>query len=530
VTRPGAPPPLGPFEQGGLEAADGDPATATTSASVARASLWTIASRVVPQFNILAISIAAARFLGPEDFGRQSFIAFVVVSATLLFNAGFGNALSRYMSETLGARRPEGARDLVSFGWQVELACAVLAGGALAAAGALGADPPAAWLLAGVVVAIGVMHAVPSSVLAALQLWRQAAIVGLVSGTVAVPATIAVLAAGGGITGMFAVEAVIAGANLVWTGALASKGLARIGTGGGGPTAGLRGTTARFAAVSTFNILLELVVFRRSEFAFLDAFSTDVEIGLYSIAFAAVTALSKAPEAVAAVIVPAFATLLGAGAWHRIRSGFGRAVRLVPLTTLPLTALGLALGGPLIELVYGSEYEGVEPVLVVMLLFFPALPVAILANATLVALARQRAIVIALSSAAVVNVVLNLLLVPRYDAVGAALANGVAQLVAATPVFVQASRLLSPVEWAPRALVANAVAAGGMGGAAFAVVSWLGGVAGVVTGAVAGGVVFTILGWALRLLTRDDARWLEELAGRRLGGTVGLAARVFSRA
>src|SRR5205823_13903539 len=62
------------------------------------------------------------------------------------------------------------------------------------------------------------------------QRWRDASIVGLATGTAATAAIVLVLAAGGGITGMFAVEAVLTVANLAWTSALGRRALRSIAT------------------------------------------------------------------------------------------------------------------------------------------------------------------------------------------------------------------------------------------------------------------------------------------------------------
>jgi O-antigen/teichoic acid export membrane protein len=497
---------------------------------VARGGAWTLASRLIPQVNTLATSVAAARFLGPDDFGRQSFIAFVAISATMLASAGFSSALSRFTGERLGANDPGGVRALIRWGLAVQATFGATAGAALAAAGLLGADPGAAWLLAAVSTAIGVIHSVPSSLLVGMQLWRQASIVGLVTGTLAVPALIGVLAAGGGIVGMFAVEVVIAAGNLAWTATLARRameGLPRAES----KAPDLPRRTARFAAVATGNVLLYLVVFRRSEFAFLEAFSTNAEIGLYSISFAAVNALTKLPDTVAIVIAPAFATLLGAGQWDRIRSGYSRMARLLPVVTLPLTAISVALGPALVSLVYGEEYSGVGPVLVVMLATLPLVAYAAVCEATLLALERQRPIVFGLTVATVVNIVLNLLLVPPFDAVGAAVANGIAQVTATIPMYVVAGRMAGPVAWDRRSLAVTTLASAALGGVAYGLVEALGGLPGVLLGGLAGVAAFVVIALTLKLLTREDAEWIETAAGARLEGVIGRAAkRVAARA
>ena len=49
---------------------------ATTGRSQLQGLSWKVASTYVPQAYTLAVSVAAARFLIPNDLGIQSFIAF----------------------------------------------------------------------------------------------------------------------------------------------------------------------------------------------------------------------------------------------------------------------------------------------------------------------------------------------------------------------------------------------------------------------------------------------------------------------
>jgi len=71
----------------------------------------------------------------------------------------------------------------------------------------------------------------------------------------------------------------------------------------------LRRATARYSGYMTLSIMLSYIAWRRSEFFFLAYYSTDTQIALYSIAFAATSALSALPERLSQVMVSAFATL-----------------------------------------------------------------------------------------------------------------------------------------------------------------------------------------------------------------------------
>ena len=96
-----------------------------------RGGAWTALGHVVPQLYVVAISIAGARFLGPSDFGRQSFIAFVSLSVLLVLTSGIGLALMRTVAEALGRERPDEALGMVRWAWRLQFVGAALGGGGL---------------------------------------------------------------------------------------------------------------------------------------------------------------------------------------------------------------------------------------------------------------------------------------------------------------------------------------------------------------------------------------------------------------
>ncbi|HTA04993.1 MAG TPA: oligosaccharide flippase family protein, partial [Solirubrobacteraceae bacterium] len=310
----------------------------------------------------MAISIAAARFLGPTGMGRQSFIAFTMISLTQLVSEGLKESLMRSIGEALGADRPHAVRGLLSWARPILLFGGAAGGVALALAGLLGATPRAAWLLAGLECLLVTLQGVPWAVLIGSQRWRQVSSIGLLTGAVGMPLTIAVLAVGGGIIGMFAVEAATAAVALLILAVLARRVLGAL-----PPTvevaADLRRRTSQYALTATFMTLATFVVWQRSEFFFLRAYSTEREIAFYSIAFAAANGLALVPSALAGTLSPAFATLYGARRQARIRSGYWRAQRLLTVLSLPLLAGSLALGPALIRIAYGPAYGPAGPVL-----------------------------------------------------------------------------------------------------------------------------------------------------------------------
>ena len=504
-------------------------ASETTGSSVIGGGAWQLGSILLPQVTIVILSIAVARLLGPEDFGRQSFIAFAALSTVMLLSSGLSLGLTRYAAELLGRGETTSLPSLVEWTASVQLGGAVVGGVGLALVGALGAAPSAAWELAGLSTALAIMQTVPNSLLLGAQRFKQAGVIGLATNLVAVPSTIAVVALGGGIVGIFAVEAAVIAVNLGWTVLVARRTTRELVPDTRASARRWHAPLMRFAGLTTVETLVALVVWRRSEFFFLDAYSTDAEIGFYSIAFAAVSALSLIPQALATTLTPAFATLAGAGEWGRIRSGFGRTLRLLTLAMLPIVAGAVALGPGAIQLLYGEDYSKAGTVLLVMLVLLPLMPLYEGGTSLLAGLGLALTPMLLTAVAAAVNLGLDFIFIPRWDAIGAAAASTVAQGVVILPMTVYAFRVAGGVELHVSALLRATAACAAAGLVAFGVWEALGGAAGLLLGLVAGVAALAVLARLLRFVPAEDAAWLEDTVGSRLGGRVGRAVQFVSQ-
>lgn len=524
-----APPPSGHQGHGtGVHepgALGGDAAARTTGRSVLGGGIWHVASSLLPQGFTLIISIVAARALGPDGMGRQSFISFIHISTMMLFSGGLAVSLMRFIGESAGRGDNAAIHWLVSFARRIQAAAAIVGAVILVVTGIARDNLVEAWMLAALACALGVLHTIPTAVLIGLQRWREASIVGLVTGFVSTVATVVVLRAGGGITGMFAVVAAVSAANLVWTSVLAGRVLETIPTRGPVPP-DLRRKVVRFALWSTLDTGLTFVVWMRSEFFFLEVYSTAEQLALYSVTFATVGAVARLPEALSGATSPAFATLHGAGSRERVASGFARGQRLMLLLVAPLTAGLLAVGPELLHLLYGEEYVGTHDVLFAMLIAFPLLPLAELSGSLLSGLGEIRVPVAVAAVAAVVNVSLDFALIPSHEAVGAGLANSGAQLVAAVIITAYACRRVDTMPWDLRTTAAVAVAGFATWGAATAVATALEGFPALAAATVAGAIAFVAATRLLGALRPDDAEWLVGAVGERLNGFGGRAVAV----
>ena len=500
-----------------------DAAGATTGVSVLRGAAWGLAGQVLPQFYLIALSIAAARFLGPTRFGRQSFIAFVEITVISLLSAGVPHTVARFVADALGRRDSAFALRITRWAWRIAIGGAIGGTALLIGVGIAGGSPRAAWFLAAAAAGAGILARVPAAFLTGIQQWRAQTLVGLTLGAVGAVVAIAVLAAGFGITGMFAVEAATGAVSLILLSVFASRASARFGRDvhAAPISRELVGDVARYAGLVSINVIFTLVIWRRSELFFLQHFSPVREMGYYSIAFAAATAPVLAIQGLIGVLMPALATLHGAGSIDRIRSGFSRSLRLLLVISFPITAFAVALGPTLIKLVYGDRYARVGPILVILLAVLPLVPLTTLSNALLAATARLRFVVFLNVVVSGVNILLDLLLIPRYDAVGAAVASATAQMIIGLLIVLYASKVLGGIRWEYPVIVRAAVTSVLAGLTASACVTAENGVVGFAAGLVAGAFVFAVLANRLKIVYYADGEWLAGAVGSRLRGLAG---------
>jgi len=489
--------------------------------------MWNLANRALPQLYLAITSVAAARFLGPDAFGRQSFIAFAEISLILVLTAGVPQAVMRYVADAVGRGDPPTVRGVAIWGWRLESGAAVMAALALAAVAVGGGEPRAAWLFAAVAAAAGIVSSTSISFLQGLQRWRGPALIILGTGAVGAAAQVTVLAAGGGITGMFAVEAARSIWSLILLTTSARRQANRVASASRFEP-GLRREAIRYALLASLSGALTLIIWRRSELFFLERFSSDAQIGFYTIAFTAATMPVLIFQGITGTMIPAVATLFGAGQTARIRTGFSRALRMLLLVALPGTAAAFALGPALVLLLYGKDFHAVQPVLLILLALIPYAALVYLGTSLLGAVGRLKPMLMAGIVASVVDIGLCFLLIPRYDAVGAAIANVSAQLTVGVPVIVVTWRVLGTVRWGPSMVARVAFSSAAGGAAAWACVELLPGVAGVAVGAALGICAFSLLAAMLRILPADDAAWLDDVLGRMFGGSVGWLIRLWA--
>lgn len=478
----------------------------TTGASIARGGLWEVAGKALPQVYVFVISAVVARFLGPDIFGRVVLISGVQNAVSTIALWGVPYSLIRYVGEVRGAGRSTELRSLLAWSYVVMIPAALVGFGFMAGAALLGAKPAVVWLIAATTSAVATIQAVPSAFLTGAQKWGQARIMGIASGAFSMLAKVVALALGGGIVILFSIDLVVVVANLVGTAVLASRHHRPLGN--RPASAQLKRAILRFASVAGITVAANLVLYQRTEVFVLAHYRNDADIARYSVPYALVTALLLVPTAAASVLTPAVATLWGAGELDRIRSGVGRALRIMMLLTLTLAGAAAATGPVFIRVIYGSAFGHAQLVVLLLVLGVPIVPLGTLSVSVLTGVGHLRWLTILGVLGALLNVALSFLLIPWSGSSGAAAANTLAQVVAALPLVVYLVRRLGNVPLPIAETIRGGSAAVAAAILAYVVTRALPALPGLAAGVVTYFGVLLPLAFVLRAVKREDRVWV----------------------
>ena len=154
----------------------------------------------------------------------------------------------------------------------------------------------------------------------------------------------------------------------------------------------------------------------------------ETAVGYYSIPYKIVFSLQFIPMAFVASLYPAFASYFTSSK-ELLRKTFEKAMVYLGIIGVPITFGAVALAKPLILKVYTPEYEPsilTLQILVISLAFlFLNFPLGSLLNAC----DRQRRNTIHIGVVMVINIILNVMLIPRYSYVGAAVASSLSTFI-----------------------------------------------------------------------------------------------------
>jgi O-antigen/teichoic acid export membrane protein len=199
--------------------------------------------------------------------------------------------------------------------------------------------------------------------------------------------------------------------------------------------AGIRKRMFSFSGLSTGLMILQIVIWDRSDIIFLKLLQPDIrQLAFFSVCFSVADRLMQIPQTFANALSATQMAEYGRDK-DRLFRMTSQASTYVLLGALPIL-IGIAcLGGPFVRVTYGVQYLPAIPVFIVVALL--SIPKAVLTPAlTLLYSAEDLGFILKWGGvAALINVLLDLILIPSHGALGAAWANGLAQMFAALSIW-----------------------------------------------------------------------------------------------
>jgi len=400
------------------------------SSRLGRNSFWLTAQTAITGLCGLIVSMALARMLGPEEYGRYSYVIWLMGVIVLIASYGLPSAMTRYIADCYTV---DSVAAKSIFGGILR------AGALIALAVALVFSASAAYpdlRLQRLIIALIALQIVPmvmgrlySSAAAGIQKYELNARIALVTNPL--QAVLLILAVGQGyaLTGILTVLLAVNIIQWIMSVFLLRPFFRFQRSGASIPLAPELKQRIRSFAFTVFLLaILDAVVWQKSEILFLERFSTLKEISFYSLAFTLTYMMMQIPAGCSNVLFPAFSELFGHSETGKLRKGYAAATKILALLTVPIGLAGMVAAPAIIGLLYGPEYASSARLLQMLLIAGMVTTFNRPVSSILYSTERQSIILRVSIALAIVNIILDVSLIPFFGAMGAVWANNIAQM------------------------------------------------------------------------------------------------------
>jgi len=387
-------------------------------------------------FLLLSVgSILTARYLGNERMGQYGLLTTISTAMIGVGTLGLTDAASRFVAQYMAQGNRKLLLGFVRFGIMAELVVCILAalllsGFATPFSQLFGMSGQESYfILLGLMVAPAMFGAMFTSILAGLQRYDLIAAVKIITSLPLLALTVVVLQFEMGITGLLVINiAVNFVALLLWI-VLVMR-LVPIFEPGQFTRPELW-RTLKFSFSLLVLALFNMVVWQRSEVFFLGSFRSAKEVSLYIIPFVLSGVFATLVSNSMHALIPALAELISKGDLPGVVRLFHLSARVTAVIAVPVSFGGMLLAGDLLEVLYSSRYVEGTPVLQILFVATLAGTLAAGASYTIVSTSTNIWLFLGLMTGlGLLNIGLDLLIIPQYGIIGAALCNTIVQLLA----------------------------------------------------------------------------------------------------
>ncbi|MFH1760685.1 MAG: flippase [bacterium] len=381
-------------------------------------------------------SVYVARTLGPEKLGIYSYVLWFVSIITTILGMGLMTALAKYISEFEGEKRRDLIEGIIAYVLRVEIVLSCIVSIPLFVFRNFIADlsfTPKEGIYFGIVF-LGILPGMVSSVLCAsvqgLQQFKYFTYFSLIISPLGVAAKILSLYLGFGIFGLLVIQFGFSLINVLFYLVVLQKRGIRVRIHGAAIDKKIKKRITKFNLTTFGIVLFDFIIWDKSETFFLGRFCRSDQIAFYSLPFNIVKRFMYIlPQIFWEVLLPAMSDFHGKRDNYRLKRTYYLACRYIAFASWPVGVAGIVLAFPFLKYVYGTEFVGAENVL--QILFLAAIIVSLDSpSGALLFAAERQAIIIKISTLlAIMNIIMDLILIPKFGAIGAAICNATVQIL-----------------------------------------------------------------------------------------------------
>lgn len=475
------------------------------SKTIARNTAWYGLENLIGFVTSLITSIAIARTLGPAKMGYIIYVTWITGIVASLGSIGIPVTTRKYMAEFLGASDYSTSRFIYIRTLFIQAALAGVA--TLSAVAWVMRDAPPDYRIAALLLVLSVWPTMTNSIPAQANVAAERLSANLPASIIATATyfvfTMLAVVLHWGVTGiafaMLAMRLVDFLVRVVPT----TRRVLSWDSGHPHPPEDLRARMMNFAAQSVMGMLLTLVVWDRSELFLLRHLSPDIrQLSFYSVAFNLAERLLIFPSIFGAATGASILAQYGRDR-SKLPSMTAASARYIALISIPLHFIAVPMAAPALLVLYGKQYVGALVVASAAPLL--CLPKAFLGpiQSLFESVDRQKYFLITTVIASFVDIGVAWLLIPTYGALGACIGSGAAQFTAIGLMWaigIRQYHIELPWGFTFKVAAISATAAA----AAYALVSRVAPLPGLIAGCIIATAVFLVLAYTFKMLEPED--------------------------
>jgi O-antigen/teichoic acid export membrane protein len=185
----------------------------------------------------------------------------------------------------------------------------------------------------------------------------------------------------------------------------------------------------KFSIIISYVLLLDTIIWQRSEVLFLKWYSTLPQIAFYALAYSIAAKLADVSGTFSSTLLPLYSESYGRHGLREVGAVLTKALKYLQMVMVFPCLLAAAICKPLVALLYGPDYGPVVLPLQLLLISLAITSIGVVCSPLLVGTEKQSFIAKYGTLVAVLNITLDFILIPQHGALGAAVANCTAQIV-----------------------------------------------------------------------------------------------------